>query len=144
MKDKKFLLAYVALANSYLKDNRLDDRIHCQADSISKEMLRTPQPDGASLRPGLIRRGKVYFNKAIDKNPSLPSALVNRANIAIRNNEFKRAEMDLKRPSSQSQSHKCIHISGYFVRKMGRYSDAKVSFKTALNQNPESATHDTT
>lgn len=141
--DSRFMLAYLALAGSYLKKGKLD-----MALFVSKRGL-DHDPDNPELtnvlgiissKKGDLREAQSYFNKAIQKKSSLVSALVNRANLSINRGEYSPAEIDLKKAIKNNPYHTNAYISlGILQKKTGRFTAAKASFQKALDLSPESA-----
>lgn len=140
---KEFVLAYVALAHSYLKENKLS-----LAEFIAKRGLEQTNEHGPLLniigitleRSGKLTKAKLYFNKAIEKDPNLSAALINRANLAIRRGEYEAAEADILKAIQISPYGSNSYISlAVLYEKTGRYTSAKQALQKAIDINPENA-----
>ncbi len=140
---KDFILAYTALAHSYLKENK-----EGLAEFIAKrgmEQIKNHAPllniiGIAHEHRGMLTKAKTYYNKALELDPNLAAALVNRANIAARRGEHEAAESDINKAIALSPYDANSYISlAVLYRKSGRYSSAKQMLQKALDINPENA-----
>lgn len=141
--DHDFVPAYVALAQSYLAQERIQT-----AEFIAKRGLDRSQKDPSlinilgivALRKGQQMEARRFFDDAIQLQPSFAQARLNRASLAIQNGEFEAAEQDVKKALEDAPGV----VDGYVTqavlfRKTGRIQGAKEALNTALEMQPEHA-----
>jgi Tfp pilus assembly protein PilF len=141
--DRDFIPAYVALAQSYLAQERIQT-----AEFIAKRGLDRSQKDAGlinilgivALRKGQQLEARRFFDDAIQLQPSFAQARLNRASLAIQNGEFEAAEQDIKKALEDAPGV----VDGYVTqavlfRKTGRIQGAKEALNTALEMQPEHA-----
>lgn len=141
--EKSFVPGYAALASSYISTGK--DQI---AKFVIERGLDRGQEDPSlynllgviSQRQGKLVQAREYFNRALALNDSFAPALVNRANIYIRNRDLRLAEGDLKKALEVDPLNTDTMISMAVVqRQTGRYELAKSQLNRVLEIAPESA-----
>ena len=141
--DRKFVNGYLALSESYLAQKKIE-----LTKFIAKRGLdETPNHPsllnvlGVTFQlDGRHEKAKSYYNRALEQNPNLVAALVNRATLSIHKAAFKSAEIDLNRAIKIAPYYNNALVSqGVLYKKTGRFTSAKIAFQAALDQNPENA-----
>ena len=142
-KEQSFVLAYQALAFSYLKETKYD-----LAEFVANRGIERSDKHAALLnvlgivqeKSGSIAKAKQFYQKAIELDPNLVSALVNRASLAIRNAEYAAAERDLNQAVQNDPYFVNAYVTlGVLFHKTGRYTSAKSWFLKALDLSPDNA-----
>ena len=138
-----FVLAYQALAYSYLREQKYDLAEFVANRGIERSDDHAPLYNVVGIvneKSGLISKAKQYYEKALEKNPELVSALVNRASLSLRNAEYEAAERDLNQAVAKDPNFVNAYVTlGVLFHKTGRYTSAKNWFLKALELNPESS-----
>ncbi|MEY4631968.1 MAG: hypothetical protein RIQ81_2088 [Pseudomonadota bacterium] len=138
-----FTPAYVALADSYLREGRPQI-----AEFVVKRAMDRGKDD-ASLENLMgavafsrkdFKAAAGHFSRAIEMAPTYGQALVNRANIAIRENEMSAAEEDLNRAIAIDPANPDALIArGVVYRRTGRAELARAAFERVLEVDPVNA-----
>lgn len=138
-----FTPAYVALADSYLRDGKdsVAEFVVKRAMDRGKEDPSLDNLMGAiALARKDIKAAQASFSRAIELSPSFTQALVNRANLAIRENDLSAAEEDLNRAIGIDPSNPDALVArGIVLRKTGRADLARASFERVLENDPVNA-----
>ena len=138
-----FTPAYIALADSFLRDGK--DTI---AEFIVKRAMDRGKDDPALENLlGAIALGRKdskgaasHFGRAIEMAPSFGQALVNRANLAIKENDLSAAEEDLNRAIAIDPANTDALVArGIVLRRTGRADLARASYERVLETDPVSA-----
>ena len=141
--NKTFAPGYAALVSSYM--NMGKDGV---AEFIAKRGLDRGNDDPMLMNIlGVLAERKnegvaarSWYNKAIEAAPTFSPALVNRANLAIKELEFGPAEEDLLRALMYSPTSVDAQVALAIVfRRTGRTNLAKDSLTKTLEQDPDSA-----
>jgi Tfp pilus assembly protein PilF len=135
-----FTPAYVALADSYLRDGK--DSV---AEFVVKRAMDRGKDDPALENLlGAVAFGRkdykaaaTHFSRAIEMAPTYVQALVNRANLAIRENDLSAAEEDLNRAVAIDPANADAMVArGVVMRRTGRTELARASFERVLESDP--------
>ncbi len=138
-----FTPAYVALADSYLREGK--DSI---AEFVVKRAIDRGKDDPALENLlGAIAIGRKdnkgaasHFSRAIDMAPTFGQALVNRANLSIGENDLAAAEEDLNRAIAIDPANTdALVCRGIVLRRTGRADLARASFERVLETDPVNA-----
>jgi len=141
--NKSFAPGYAALASSYI--NLGKDGV---AEFIAKRGMDRGNDDPMLMNIlGVLaeRRNegmaaRTWYNKAIEAAPTFSPALVNRANLSIKEMEFGPAEEDLLRALMYTPSNIDAQVAlAIVMRRTGRVNAAKDLLTKALEQAPDSA-----
>jgi len=142
--DKTFTPGYVALATSYLNNDQLG-----LAQFIIERGMDSGKDDASlqniagviAYRAGKISESRQLFDQALKLNANYVPALVNFANLAIRNFEYDSAEASLQKAITLSPDSATAYVSlGILQRKSGRNEAALASLKKALELEPTNGT----
>lgn len=138
-----FTPAYVALADSYLREGK---------DSVAEFVVKRAidrGKDDPSLENllGAIALGRKdnkaaasHFGRAIEMAPTFVQALVNRANLSISDNDLSAAEEDLNRAIAIDPANTdALVCRGIVLRRTGRADLARASFERVLETDPVNA-----
>ncbi|NRA68701.1 MAG: tetratricopeptide repeat protein [Pseudobacteriovorax sp.] len=140
---RDFILAYQALAHSYLNESKYDLAEFIANRGIERTESHAPLLNVLGIvreKRGELARATEYYNKALKQNPNLVAALVNRANLSIRKSEYDAAESDLKNAITNGPYFANAYISmGVLYQRTGRFTSAKSFFEKALSIRPENA-----
>lgn len=142
-KNSDFTPAYVALADSYLREGK--DSV---AEFVIKRAIDRGKDDPALENIlGVIALGRKdskgaasHFGRAIEMAPTFCQALVNRANLSIGENELAAAEEDLNRAIAIDPANTDALVArGIVLRRTGRADLARASFERVLETDPVNA-----
>ena len=138
-----FTPAYVALADSYLREGRVQI-----AEFVVKRAMDRGKDDAAlenlmgavALARKDAKAAAGHFSRAVEMAPTYVQALVNRANLAIRENEMATAEEDLNRAVAIDPANADALIArGVVYRRTGRSELARSAFERVLEVDPVNA-----
>ena len=142
-RNSDFTPAYVALADSYLREGK--DSI---AEFVVKRAIDRGKDDpalenllGAIALGRKDRKGaETHFGRAIEMAPTFGQALVNRANLSISENDLTAAEEDLNRAIAIDPANTDALVSrGIVLRRTGRADLARATFERVLETDPVNA-----
>lgn len=139
-RNSDFTPAYVALADSFFRDGK--DTV---AEFVVKRAMDRGKEDPAlenllgaiAVTRKDAKSAMSHFNRAIEMSPTYCQALVNRANLLMRDNDFSAAEEDLNRAISIDPSNADALVArGIVLRRTGRADLARASFERVLETDP--------
>lgn len=139
--DTTFTPAYLALARSYLRQNKVST-----AEFITKRGIDQGGDDPKLFNVlGLISRQKGdledaerWFNKSIDLAPNDVKSLVNRASVNVIRFEYDAATRDLGQALSINPlSIDALMLAGFILNKQEQYIAAKDILTKAISLDPE-------
>lgn len=139
--NKTFTPAYAAMASSYLKRNKLDT-----AEFIAKRGLDRGHEDARltnllgviAFKKNRLVEAKRWYDRALKSSPNFVPALINRASLSIMRSEYEAADMDLGRAIGLNPIHAEAHIiQGILHKRTGDYKQSELSFKKAIEIEPE-------
>lgn len=138
-----FTPAYVALADSYLRDGKAQI-----AEFVVKRAMDRGKDDAAlenllgavAVQRKEFKVAAAHFSRAIELAPTYCQALVNRASLAIRENDLAAAEEDLNRAVAVDPANSDALIAkGVVFRRTGRADLARAAFERVLEIDPVNA-----
>ena len=139
-RNSDFTPAYVALADSFFRDGK--DTV---AEFVVKRAMDRGKEDPAleNLLGAIAvsrkdsKTAMSHFNRAIEMSPGYCQALVNRANLLVRENDLSAAEEDLNRAVAVDPANADALVArGIVLRKTGRADLARASFERVLETDP--------
>ncbi len=139
--EKTFIPAYVSLATSYIRSNRqsVAEFVVRRGMDQDKESPALLNLMGAiALSKGKDIEAQSWFDKALASNQGYSPALINRATLALTNQEFDTAEQDLNRALLNDPNNvEALVGLGLVQRKQGRVKAARASLTKAVDLAPE-------
>jgi len=139
-RNSDFTPAYIALADSFFRDGK--DTV---AEFVVKRAMDRGKEDPAlenllgaiALSRKDYKTAMAHFNRSVEMSPACVQALVNRANLSIRENDLSAAEEDLNRAVAIDPANADALVArGIVLRKTGRADLARASFERVLETDP--------
>lgn len=141
--DKTFVPGYVALASSYVIQNKLEVSKFIAERGIDrgKESAALYNILGiVEEKQGLYESADRWYTKAIDTKNSFAPAMVNKANLYLKQFQFNDAEELLTRALMfQPGNVEALVSIGIVRKKNGNFDGAKAAFLKAIDLEPENA-----
>jgi len=141
--NKGFAPGYAALASSYIslgKDSVAEFIVKRGLDRGAEDSMLLNILGVLAERRNEGTAARAWYNKAIEAAPTYSPALVNRANLAIKETDYGPAEEDLLRALMYSPSNIDAQVAlAIVLRRTGRITGAREILSKAVDQDPDSA-----